>query len=132
MDANSLASSDEFKVQSFFFIGISNQVIQLNSANLKLLLSARSQITATQSFLDQSIAWLDVEIDTLQISFVASLQTKIEKLNAILLALQSEGVNSATQLSTSETTALITVISNFTSLLQGYVHSYCKILKYNN
>jgi Flp pilus assembly CpaE family ATPase len=96
----------------------------LNSAHLQLLLSAQTQISATQSFLEQSIDWLDIEINTLQISFAATLQIKVENMNTLLLALQSGGGNSTIQLSTSETSSLVTVISNITSLLQGYVHSY--------
>ncbi len=104
-------------------ISITSQAIQLNSAHLQLLLSLQRQISATLSFLDQSIAWIDIDIDTLQISFVSSLQTKVDTMSTLLLALQSGGGNSTSQLSTSETTALVAVISNLTSLLQGYVQA---------
>lgn len=127
-DANSLASDEVFKAKAFLLISQSSQAIQLNSTNLQLLLSTKSQISATLSFLLESIAWLDIDISTLQITIINSLQTKIEKLNILLLTLQSGGGSSGVQLSESETTTLVTGISNLTSLLKGYGQSYYKYL----
>jgi hypothetical protein len=112
-------------------ISFSDLAIQLNATHRKLLLSAQSQITATETFTEQSVALLDIEINTLQITIVSSLKAKVDKLIEILLALQNSSESSSTQLTANETTTLVNVISSLTSLLQGYGQSFCKMFHHN-
>ena len=119
-DTTLLAENDSLKILMLKLL----KLVKSSSSNKLTLWQQQSiqnkisLISLTISSTKRGISWLDVQINTNQITILSSLKVPLVQVNSTLASLQSANI-AAVSLNTSETTMLVNIVVNFTSILEG-------------
>ena len=119
-DTTLLADNDSLKILMLKLL----KLVKSSSSNKLTLWQQQSiqnkisLISLTISSTKRGISWLDVQINTNQITILSSLKVPLVQVNSTLASLQSANI-AAVSLNTSETTMLVNIVVNFTSILEG-------------
>ena len=119
-DTTLLAENDSLKILMLKLL----KLVKSSSSNKLTLWQQQSiqnkisLISLTISSTKRGISWLDVQINTNQITILSSLKVPLVQVNSTLASLQSANI-AAVSFNTSETTMLVNIVVNFTSILEG-------------
>ena len=119
-DTTLLAENDSLKILMLKLLKLvkSSSSIKLTLWQLQSIQNKISLISLPISSTKRGISWLDVQINTNQITILSSLKVPLVQVNSTLASLQSANI-AAVSLNTSETTMLVNIVVNFTSILEG-------------
>ena len=119
-DTTLLAENDSLKILMLKLLKLvkSSSSIKLTLWQQQSIQNKISLISLTISSTKRGISWLDVQINTNQITILSSLKVPLVQVNSTLASLQSANI-AAVSLNTSETTMLVNIVVNFTSILEG-------------
>ena len=119
-DTTLLAENDSLKILMLKLLKLvkSSSSIKLTLWQQQSIQNKISLISLTISSTKRGISWLDVQINTNQITILSSLKVPLVQVNSTLASLHSANI-SAVSLNTSETTMLVNIVVNFTSILEG-------------
>ena len=115
---DSLVEKDGFKILSLNLIQLMRSSIKLTILQKQKIQKVIQLIFSTISSTKRRISWLEIQINANQITVFSSLKSQLDQFNTILSSLQSAS-SVANQLNSSETIMFMTLLSNFTPLLEG-------------